>query len=311
MKKILGLTIAALLVMALVGGGTWAYFSDPEYSTGNILSAGTLDLTLKGGNADVQVLTTNVSNVAPGSGETDTAVLANVGTLAGELDIVFGTVANLPGLSNASLLTPVSGESIGTGDGATLPFGPVVNANGNGTNYFADVSGDGTIDSYDVTVYVAAASQTNDGTVYTINAATGIVTFAVAPSGAITIDYSYAAGEFIDASGDLGGQTNMAVYLDLTGNGWDSGDIGLDPAGSDTYYSFATDWATDGKYATIDTWSTKSYSTGTGVTTLDPSESNTFTIDWTIPAAATTNAVQGDSTSLGITFTLEQAIADS
>ena len=46
MKKILGLTIAALLVMALVGGGTWAYFSDVETSTGNILTAGTLDLGL-------------------------------------------------------------------------------------------------------------------------------------------------------------------------------------------------------------------------------------------------------------------------
>ena len=35
MKKILGLAVAALLVMGLVGGGTWAYFSDTETSTGN------------------------------------------------------------------------------------------------------------------------------------------------------------------------------------------------------------------------------------------------------------------------------------
>ncbi|UCC16695.1 MAG: hypothetical protein JSU58_10080 [Dehalococcoidales bacterium] len=44
MKKILGLTVAAFLVMGLVGGGTWAYFSDTEETTGNIFSAGTLDL---------------------------------------------------------------------------------------------------------------------------------------------------------------------------------------------------------------------------------------------------------------------------
>lgn len=44
MKKILGLTVAALLVIGLVGGGTWAYFSDTEETTGNIFSAGTLDL---------------------------------------------------------------------------------------------------------------------------------------------------------------------------------------------------------------------------------------------------------------------------
>jgi spore coat-associated protein N len=46
MKKILGLTVAAFLVIGLVGGGTWAYFSDTEESTGNIFSAGTLDLGL-------------------------------------------------------------------------------------------------------------------------------------------------------------------------------------------------------------------------------------------------------------------------
>jgi spore coat-associated protein N len=46
MKKILGLTVAAILVIGLVGGGTWAYFSDTEESTGNIFSAGTLDLGL-------------------------------------------------------------------------------------------------------------------------------------------------------------------------------------------------------------------------------------------------------------------------
>ncbi|MFC1947702.1 TasA family protein [Chloroflexota bacterium] len=44
MKKILGLTVAAVLVIGLVGGGTWAYFSDTEETTGNIFSAGTLDL---------------------------------------------------------------------------------------------------------------------------------------------------------------------------------------------------------------------------------------------------------------------------
>ena len=46
MKKILGLTVAALLVIGLVGGGTWAYFSDTEESTGNVFSSGTLDLGL-------------------------------------------------------------------------------------------------------------------------------------------------------------------------------------------------------------------------------------------------------------------------
>ncbi len=39
MKKILGLTTSIMLFI-----GTWAYFSDIETSTGNALTAGTLDL---------------------------------------------------------------------------------------------------------------------------------------------------------------------------------------------------------------------------------------------------------------------------
>ena len=46
MKKIIGLTVAALLVMGLIGGGTWAYFTDTETSSGNVLVSGTLDLGL-------------------------------------------------------------------------------------------------------------------------------------------------------------------------------------------------------------------------------------------------------------------------
>ena len=53
MKKILGLTVAAMLILTFVGGGTWAYFSDTESSTNNVLAAGTLDLNLNGGNTAV------------------------------------------------------------------------------------------------------------------------------------------------------------------------------------------------------------------------------------------------------------------
>jgi spore coat-associated protein N len=46
LKKILGLTIAAILVIGMVGVGTWALFSDTEKSTDNVISAGTLDLQI-------------------------------------------------------------------------------------------------------------------------------------------------------------------------------------------------------------------------------------------------------------------------
>ncbi|MEE8413815.1 MAG: TasA family protein, partial [Dehalococcoidales bacterium] len=92
MKKILGLTIVALMVMGLVGGGTWAYFSDPETSTGNILTAGTLDLNIDGGDVNVTIL--SLTNAAPGDSGGNSATLANVGNLAGELDITLVTIAS-------------------------------------------------------------------------------------------------------------------------------------------------------------------------------------------------------------------------
>ena len=55
MKKILGLTIAVVLVIGLVAGGTWAYFSDVETTTGNTFTAGIIDLELTQGSKVVAV----------------------------------------------------------------------------------------------------------------------------------------------------------------------------------------------------------------------------------------------------------------
>lgn len=98
MKKILGLTIAALLVMGLVGGGTWAYFNDPETSTGNVLTAGTLNLTadVTGGGtvsgsvtpgADGANEFITLSTLKPGDNGTVTFTLNNTGNLPGTLTI--------------------------------------------------------------------------------------------------------------------------------------------------------------------------------------------------------------------------------
>jgi len=92
MKKILGLTVAALLVMGLVGGGTWAFFSDPETSPANILTAGTLDLTIGGGNDPVNILTVTAAN--PGTSGSNSTTLSNVGSIDGELDIAISSITN-------------------------------------------------------------------------------------------------------------------------------------------------------------------------------------------------------------------------
>jgi predicted ribosomally synthesized peptide with SipW-like signal peptide len=85
MKKILGLTIAAVLVMGLVGGGTWAYFSDTETSSGNSFAAGTLDLGLdtdSGQDPTGSISSTfTASGWAPGETNNGTIYVNNEGSI--------------------------------------------------------------------------------------------------------------------------------------------------------------------------------------------------------------------------------------
>ncbi|MGG6310147.1 TasA family protein [Paenibacillus macerans] len=74
-KKTLGFGVAtAALGLTLIGGGTFAYFSDSVQTTGTF-AAGTLDL-----NADPTAII-NVGNLKPGDSATRTFKLKNNGTL--------------------------------------------------------------------------------------------------------------------------------------------------------------------------------------------------------------------------------------
>jgi predicted ribosomally synthesized peptide with SipW-like signal peptide len=115
MKKIIGLTIAALLIIGIVGAGTFAYFSDTATSTGNTFTAGTLVLgelttgsatsssfvvTPDGGiNGSVQFGLTNP--VVPGSAGTITWTLQNTGNVPGTLTMVAATTFGQGGAPNA------------------------------------------------------------------------------------------------------------------------------------------------------------------------------------------------------------------
>ena len=92
MKRILGLTIAALLVIAMVGGGTYAYFSDVETSTGNTFTAGTLNLQV--GSADPLTETITVTDTYGGDSGSYDWLLKNVGSIAGSLDITFSNIVD-------------------------------------------------------------------------------------------------------------------------------------------------------------------------------------------------------------------------
>ena len=92
MKRILGLTIAFMLLIGMVGIGTFAYFSDVETASGNQLSAGTLDL--KTNDADGVSQTLYAINMAPGDTVgPQTITLRNGGSVDGTtLDLSFSYV---------------------------------------------------------------------------------------------------------------------------------------------------------------------------------------------------------------------------
>lgn len=225
MKKILFSLMVVMLLIGLVGAGVVAYFYDDETSTGNTFSAGTLDLTTaqrpQSGFSNATPSGTKIiqiNNEAPGDSGTGTIGLYNVGTLNGELDIVFGAVANTPGVETE----PELADPLNT------------------------------------------------------------------------------------SGGDLGSYAQMAAYVDVDqSGGWNVGDVGLDPTTNHTYY-------TSGAlvYATVNTWSGKSYSTGTGVVTIPATTgSDDFVLNWNIPTTVG-NAIQGDGLTFDVTFTLEQATRD-
>lgn len=112
MRKIFGLTIVAVLVMAMVGGGTWAYFSDTETSTSNSMVAGTLDIGLSN--------TTNTSSTGSVSGTFSASAWAPGGTNSGTLYINNdGTMA----VTSTNVTFTYSAVVNGTPAGVTLGAG--------------------------------------------------------------------------------------------------------------------------------------------------------------------------------------------
>ncbi len=88
MKRIVGLTIAFMLLVGMASIGTWAYFQDTETSTGNVLAAGTLDL--KTNNFDGVTQTLSAINLKPGDIVSGSITLRNAGSVAGStLDLAF------------------------------------------------------------------------------------------------------------------------------------------------------------------------------------------------------------------------------
>lgn len=117
LKRITGLTLAALLVMSMVAGGVWAYFSDIQTSGNNVLLAGTLDLspTTDGTSTGNYTVTPGGNGVngnvvfqkmLPGQSGNITWVLTNTGSLNGTLVISSTISFNENGANEVEVAVP-------------------------------------------------------------------------------------------------------------------------------------------------------------------------------------------------------------
>ena len=117
MKRIIGLSIAAMIIIAMVSTGTWAFFSDTEISSNNQFSAGTLNLKLSDSDqTDVDGVTASFggTNLQPGGTVgPSTITLKNIGTLnADHVDIKFhNVVTDNPSYDAADLGTNIADMS--------------------------------------------------------------------------------------------------------------------------------------------------------------------------------------------------------
>ncbi len=116
MKKIIGLVIGIAVVVALVGTGTWALFSDQETATDNTFTAGTLNLQV--GDNDPCDETIDIGGTVPivptDSGNAATWLTTNIGTVDGDLSISLGAIVN-----NENTRSAIETANGDTTDGAT------------------------------------------------------------------------------------------------------------------------------------------------------------------------------------------------
>lgn len=115
-RRVLFGAVGVGLAGAGAGAGTMATFLDTESSTGNSISAGTLDLKLDGGDSTVTFLTE--TSVAPGDSGSSTLQVSNAGSLPGYIDIEVAslTVRENACVGNENSVDGTCGDP-GVGDG--------------------------------------------------------------------------------------------------------------------------------------------------------------------------------------------------
>jgi predicted ribosomally synthesized peptide with SipW-like signal peptide len=93
LKKLIGLSLAALILLSLTATGTWAFFRDTETAKNNTLTAGTLNLQV--GAADPMGESILIENIRPGDAHNLASwSVRNKGSLSGGFSVSVETVNN-------------------------------------------------------------------------------------------------------------------------------------------------------------------------------------------------------------------------
>jgi hypothetical protein len=100
-------------------------------------------------------------------------------------------------------------------------------------------------------------------------------------------------GEFMDGTGNLGANMEIAVDIDVDGSGdWNSGDIGLRADGATYSYPIALEYAALNNFSGV-TWN--------AVKSMTASAAYDFIIVWRIPVTVG-NEIQGDGVNFDLSF---------
>lgn len=181
-RRVLAGAASMGLAGAGVGAGTMALLSDTESSSGNSIQAGTIDLTLNGGDADVQFV--SQTGIAPGDSGQATVQVANAGSLTGYVDVEVIDLTNYEnGLTGNENSVDGTGGDPGQGNGELQDYLEIHAEFANGPVLW---SGFDTI-----------ANKFATGTVYDLD-----YQLSSATSDTFQIDWQLPAGTGDDAQGD-------------------------------------------------------------------------------------------------------------
>lgn len=179
MLKILGLGAALLIIVATLSVGTFAYFSDTESRTANILTAGTIDLKVNDAEWTSSI---SLTNMKPGD-SSSSYVFKNTGSLQANLTFTWASLAIADHADDtsdtfefaASGTTPNPDYEMSAAEYQRLIY-LTISADGGATNVVdaegeltgVTTNGDGKISLYEFVQYAGTAATLDTGETYTV-----------------------------------------------------------------------------------------------------------------------------------------------